>query len=100
MLVCSTLGFSKPVENTRTPSLWARSLICGRANRPSPVRDRKFSITSALSIAAHTEGATSNNRVACGLVNLSPGIFRYWSRARCNSASSGAERGGDVIMAV
>jgi len=39
---------------------------------PSPVRDRKFSITSALSITAHTEGATPNNRVACGLVNVSP----------------------------
>ena len=34
------------------------------------MRDRKFSITSALSTAAHTEGATPNNRVACGLVNF------------------------------
>ena len=58
------------------------------------MRDRKFSITSALSIAAHTEGATPNNRVACGLVNLSPGISRYSSRTRCSSAASGAERGG------
>ena len=40
---------------------------------PLRSRDRKFSITSALSIAAHTEGATPNNRVACGVVKVEPG---------------------------
>ena len=40
------------------------------------MRNRKFSITSALSIAAHTEGATPNNRVASGLVKLSPGVMK------------------------
>jgi hypothetical protein len=54
----------------------AHSLVPDRTNWPSVVRDRKFSITSALSIAAHTEGATPNNRVACGLVNVSPGVSR------------------------
>src|ERR1700694_3100043 len=72
--------------------------VVDRTNRPSPVRDRKFSITSALNIAAHTEGATPNNRMACGLVNVSPGMSRYCSRTRCSSPASGAER-GDVIMA-
>ena len=38
--------------------------VVDRTNRPSPARDRKFSITSALSIAAHIEGATLNNRMA------------------------------------
>jgi len=42
----------------------AGSAMVDRTNTPSPVRDRKFSITSALSIAAQTEGATPNNRVA------------------------------------
>ena len=31
-------------------------------------------MTSALSIAAHTEGATPNSRVASGLVKVSPGM--------------------------
>ena len=79
-------------------SYWCE-VVVDRTNRPSPARDRKFSITSALSIAAHTEGATPNNRMACGLVNLSPGVSRYCSRTRCSSAASGAERGGNVIIA-
>jgi hypothetical protein len=100
VLICSALGFSKPVKHHAHTVAVGSFLyyVVDRTNSPSPARDRKFSITSALSIAAHTEGATPNNRVACGLVNLSPGISRYCSRTRCSSASSGAELGGMVIM--
>ena len=84
----------------RAFELWlAPQYVVDRTNRPFPERDRKFSITSALSIAAHTEGATPNNRVASGLVNWRPGISRYCSRTRCSNTSSGEELGGMVIMA-
>ena len=46
---------------------FVRYCVVDRTNMPSAVRDRNFSITSALNIAAHT-GVPPNNRVACGLV--------------------------------
>jgi hypothetical protein len=89
-----------PDATSQPPMTVARAVnfegdtLVDRTNSPSPARDRKFSIMSALSIAAHTEGATPNNRMACGFVSLSPGISRYCSRTSCSSAASGAERGG------
>jgi hypothetical protein len=40
----------------------------------------------------------TNNRVACGLVDLSAGICRYCARTRRSSAAGGTEP-ADVIMA-
>ena len=51
------------------------------------MRDRKFAITSALNIAAHTEGATPNNRVTCGLVN----VPRHFSILFADSLQQGGQ---------
>ena len=67
-------------------------------NIPVSVRDRKFSVTSVLSIVSHMDGATPNNRVASGLVNLSAGISRYCARTR-RSRAAGAAEPVTVIMA-
>ena len=99
--VCPTLGFltqSRIACHEVAVGSFFQTAV-DRTNTPSPARDSKFSMTSALSMAAHTEGATPNNRVACGLVNLSPGMSRYCSRTCCSSAPSGAERGGNGITA-
>ncbi len=68
-----------------------RQCVVDRTNMPFSVRDRKFSITSALSIVSHIDGATPNSRVACGLVNLSAGISRYSARTSCSSAAGGGD---------
>jgi hypothetical protein len=64
---------------------------------PSAVRVRKCSFTSASSSAAHCEGSTPNNRVACEGVSLRFGISRYSSRTRCSNSANEAGR-GDALM--
>jgi hypothetical protein len=51
-LVLALEAYARRFHNSGGPAM------VDRTNTPSPVRDRKFSITSALSIAAHTEGTT------------------------------------------
>ncbi len=88
-----------PAATQETEQVRSLSPLVDRTNTPSSARDRKFSMTSALNIAAHTEGATPNKRMACGLVSSRPGILPYSSRTCCSSAASGAESEGQAIMA-
>jgi hypothetical protein len=67
--------FGHPTASENCPTRSSERSLNQFKSPHDKVRDRKFSITSALNIAPHREGATPNDRVACGLVIGAPAVL-------------------------